>query len=78
MCAARYPAQNVFGAYDRQGKASDCSVQRTYKHQSTRFHHGARKFEEPAEIGDVLDHFHGENNVEVAPVAAKVSRAVFL
>jgi hypothetical protein len=62
--AARQPAQDVLGADDRQREALERAVQRRGHHQAARFDHAGAAAHEGREIGDVLDHFHGEHQVE--------------
>ncbi len=64
MGAARQPAQNIFGADDRQRKALERAIERRDEQQPARLDHLGRNRDEQADIGDVLDHFHGKDDVE--------------
>ena len=64
MGAARQPAQDVFGADDRQREAFCRAVERGDEHKPAGLHHRGGQLDEQADIGDMLDHFHGENDVE--------------
>src|SRR5262245_51663361 len=73
--AARQPAQHVFGADDRQCKALERAVERRRDHEAARLHHLSAAADEEVEIGDVLDHLHGEHEVEaLARVRQRLGR----
>src|ERR671936_446860 len=55
---ARQPAQNVFGADDRQGEALERAVERGGDHEASRLDHLRTAPDEEAKIPDMLDHFH--------------------
>jgi hypothetical protein len=64
MGAARQPAQHIFGADDRERKALPVAVQGRDHHQPARLDHRRTARKERADIGDMLDHFHRQHDVE--------------
>ena len=64
MGAARQPAQHVFGADDGERKALPVAVQGRDHHQAAGLEHRRAALEEHADIGDVLDHFHRQHDIE--------------
>ena len=64
MGAARQPAQNVSGTDDRKREALGGAVKRSDEYQAVRLGQRRGQVNEPTDIGDVLDHFHGENKIK--------------
>jgi hypothetical protein len=64
MRALRQPAQNIFGPDDGECKAFQRAVQGCHDKQPARTHDMAAGLHEGLHIGDMLDHLHGEHNVE--------------
>ena len=64
MGAARQPAQDVFGADDRQRKALPIAVYGRYHHQPAGLEHRGAAIEEHADVGDMFDYLHRQHDVE--------------
>src|SRR3984957_16870019 len=64
MGAARQPTQDGFGADYGEREALCCAIERGDEQKPAGLHHRARLRDEEADIGDMLDHFHGEHDVE--------------
>ena len=74
MGAARQPAQHVFGADDREREALQRAVERRRDHQPAGLHHRGAACDEQRHIGDVLDHLHGQHDVEALAGARPAPR----
>ena len=64
MSAARQPAQDILRADDRERKALPVAVQGRDHHKPAGLQHRGAAVEEHADIADMLDHLHGEHDVE--------------
>ena len=64
MRAARQPAQHIFGADDREREALERAVDGGGDHQPAGPHHLGAARDEQLHVGDVLDHFHRQHDVE--------------
>src|SRR5260221_5836731 len=64
MRAARQPAQQVFGADNREEIGFGGPVERRRDERAARPYHGGGGGQEGAEIGDMLDDFHRQHHVE--------------
>src|SRR5215211_946728 len=61
---ARQKPENVFGADDRQGEALERAVDGGDDHQAAGLDHFGAAPDEQVHVGDVLDHLHGEHDIE--------------
>ena len=64
VSAPRHPAQDVFGAHDGEREAFARAIECGDEQQAAGLHHCGRMRNEHAHIGDMLDHLHGEDDVE--------------
>ena len=64
MRPARQPAQDVFRTDNGERKALHRAIERGRDHHAARLHHLAAAAHEQIDIGDMLDDFHGQHDVE--------------
>ncbi len=64
MRAARQPAQDVFGGEDGQRRCFHGPIDGGDEHQTAGAHHLGAGREEKFDIGNMLDHFHIEHDIE--------------
>jgi len=62
--AAGQPAQHVFGAHDGERKALERAVEGCGDHEPAGPDHVGATAHEQADVGDVLDHFHGQHHIK--------------
>ncbi len=62
--AAGQPAQHVFGAHDGERKALERAVEGCGDHEPAGLDHAGATAHEQADVGDVLDHFHGQHHIK--------------
>src|SRR5262245_25799117 len=62
--AARQPAQHVLSPHNREREALDGAIERRDHHQAAGLNHFGTAVNEQSEVGDMLDHLHGEHDLE--------------